>query len=127
MHEQLIDWVYERLDHEGWSIRELARRAGVNHSTISMVLNRTRNPGPDLCRGLARAFNVPPDVVFRLAGLLPERPSAPDPGLREISHLYGQLTDADQEEVLALMRVLMKEKLSRYETPPRPQAQTAEP
>ena len=73
---------------------------------------------------MAHAFNVPPDVVFRKAGILPDRPDAPDPGIREITHLYDQLSDQDQEEVLAIVRTICREKLSRYGKPP--QTQTSE-
>jgi len=36
-----------------------------------MVMTGQRQPGPDFCNGVARALRIPPERIFRLAGLLP--------------------------------------------------------
>jgi len=71
MSTKLIDWITKEINLRGWSVRELARRAYLSHATINGVLTEKAGAGPDFCTGIARAFRVPPDQVFRLAGLLP--------------------------------------------------------
>jgi hypothetical protein len=40
----------------------------LGHSTISMVISGQSNAGWEFCKGVALAFDVPPDQVFRRAG-----------------------------------------------------------
>jgi len=68
------DWLSAEIDARGWNKSELARRAGLNDSTVSMVINQKRNPGFDFCVSVANALEVRPEVVLRQAGLLPPEP-----------------------------------------------------
>jgi transcriptional regulator with XRE-family HTH domain len=120
MSEQFVTWLNEALRSRGWSNSELARRAGIAPSAISMILSGQRGVGPDICNALARALDVPPSLVFQKAELLPNEAGIA-PGIRELSHLYDQLNDQDQKEVLTVVRALVREKLSHYE----PQTKTA--
>lgn len=60
--------------------------------------------GAELATSIAKGLNVKPDIVFRAAGLLP-----PDGELNEelqqMIHEASQLPKADQEEVLAFIRM----------------------
>jgi transcriptional regulator with XRE-family HTH domain len=51
------------LREEGWSIRELARRAGVTDGHLSRVLRRAnyKTPSAELSGRVARAFGLPED------------------------------------------------------------------
>ncbi len=71
-------WLEKEIEARGWTIRELARRAGLAHVTISNILNGTRNPGVEFCLGVAKALREPPELVFRRAGLLPKREGIED-------------------------------------------------
>ncbi len=42
------------------TVRELARRSGVSHNTITMLENRHRTANPSTVRKLAAAFGVEP-------------------------------------------------------------------
>ena len=66
-----IKWLSAEIDDRGWTLREMARRSDLTHVAISNVLNEVRNPGVEFCLKVARAFHVPPERVFRRAGLLP--------------------------------------------------------
>ena len=67
------EWLNEQLNIRGWSQAELARRAGVSRTSISDVLAYKHKAGYELCKAIAKALRVPPEIVFRRAGLLPER------------------------------------------------------
>lgn len=51
------------LRERGWSIRELARRAGVTDAHLSRVLRRAnyKTPSGDLARRVASALDLPDD------------------------------------------------------------------
>ena len=89
-------WINSELDQRGWSRSEAARRGGFSSSTLDKVIGGFSRPGPVLCRGIARAFGLPDDEVFRKAGIL----SATVRGRRIIYE-----TDAG-ETILALWRSL---------------------
>ena len=70
MRDELINWLNGELHRRGWSQRELGRRAGISGAMVSKVLSGEK-PGWDFCVAIARALEVTPEEVFRLARLLP--------------------------------------------------------
>jgi transcriptional regulator with XRE-family HTH domain len=99
--KDFVNWLIGEMNSRGWSNSELARRAGVVHSTISLVLSSKSSPGPDLCLGLARAFRMPPEEVFRIAGLLPALPGdGTVPQYTRLIDCMNRLSVKDREEVL---------------------------
>jgi|GEM_PF-611386 transcriptional regulator with XRE-family HTH domain len=97
------DWVLNWLNKKGWNQAELAARAGVTRTAISDILSGRRNPGPDLCTAIARALNLPPETVFRAAGLLPPVPASEEQQ-DTLMYLYSQLPQKEREEVLEYIR-----------------------
>jgi transcriptional regulator with XRE-family HTH domain len=73
MQTDFVIWLTEEMNERGWSNSELARRAEIVPSTISSVISGRNQPGLELCIGVARAFNYPPERVLRQAGLLPDQ------------------------------------------------------
>jgi len=57
---------------------------------LSMIFSGDRNISFDVCAEIAKAFSVPPEDVFRIAGLLP-----PEPG-----------SDSDLEEAIYKLQSL---------------------
>ena len=91
--EGFAGWVQSKLDEKGWSRLEAARRGEISASMFDKVINGYANPGPDFCTGVARAFGIPPEDVFRRAGLLPEL-------------TYGTLEDGDARELYTIIQNL---------------------
>lgn len=116
MNEEFVNWLIAEINNRGWSNSELARRANLSQSTVSMITSYKNNPGIDFCTGIAKAFSLPAETVLRRAGLLPDRPEA-TPGLRELNYLYDQLREEDQEAILTLLRGYVREKLVAYKIP----------
>jgi len=96
-------WLMQELERRGWSNSELARRAEVVPSTISMIISGSANPGVDACLGIARAFNEDPVKVFRLAGLLPALSTRKEIE-EEILNLFYELSDQDQARLIVIAR-----------------------
>jgi len=67
----LIEWLEKKLEENDWRPADLARESGLSPATLSKILNGERRAGPEVCVGIARAFDMNPVIVFRLAGLLP--------------------------------------------------------
>lgn len=106
MIDDFATWLEHEMVERGLSQSELARRGGLTPTAINKVLSRERRPGVDLCRGIARAFNMQDVDVMRLAGLAAPDPSTDAPGLRELISRFSQLSDEDQEAVLRHVRAL---------------------
>lgn len=113
-HTEFINWVNTNLQEQGWSIRELARRARISHVTIVNFLNGNRNPGEKLCHGLARAFKVPPTQILQMAGLDPIPPDMHDrpDNERELISYYRSLDNRGRRSILILARALYEERAS---------------
>jgi transcriptional regulator with XRE-family HTH domain len=89
-------------------MRELARQTRVSESTISRIVSGKRNPSSRLCRRIAETLHVPPEAVFREAGLLPDSDDEA-PGVREALYLFRELPEDEQRRILLIMRTLLEE------------------
>ncbi|MHC4413633.1 MAG: helix-turn-helix transcriptional regulator [Planctomycetota bacterium] len=67
-------WLQGELDKREWSQADLARKAGFSRAAISLVISQDRKPGPDFCRAIAKALELPEEHVFRKASLLSPKP-----------------------------------------------------
>ncbi len=115
---ETIDWLENELETRGWTKAELARRAKINQSGLSMLFSGARGPGVDICQSLARALHFPPEEVFRHAGLLPPKIDK-SPLDSRIQHLVSALaTEEDKRDVLAYveLRHRIAEERRSYET-----------
>jgi DNA-binding XRE family transcriptional regulator len=66
-----------------------------------MLISGHNNPGPDLCLGIARAFHIPAEEVFRRAGILPPLPAPDnDPTFGELLSYMRRLSAEDRRDVL---------------------------
>lgn len=103
------DWLQEQLNLRNWTAADLAKRAEISEATLSRILSKKdRDPGPKLCRGLAKAFGIEADEVFRLAGLLPEAEAEELNGYqRELLGVVDQLDDTSQKMVLEMAKGLV--------------------
>jgi transcriptional regulator with XRE-family HTH domain len=103
--ESFSSWLYSELDKRSWSQSELARRAELAQPTISLVLSEQKNPGPEFCYGVARAFRLPAEVVFRRAGLLPPEPDG-DSRFHAAVGTLKRLRPQDQEIIYLMIETL---------------------
>ena len=98
------DWLFEELIKRGIKPAELARKAGLDKGIISRILNRERRPEPETLTSIARALRLPPEQIFRVAGLLPIDPKS-DPLIEEGIHILRQLKGEDKEEAIRQLRL----------------------
>lgn len=67
--DRVVRQITGRMSELGLSLRALARRAGVSHSTVSRVLAGRMRPKPALLQALAGALRLPADELLGAAGL----------------------------------------------------------
>jgi transcriptional regulator with XRE-family HTH domain len=103
--KDFITWVANETRLRGWSDSELARRISKSQATVSRIMNRERNPTWDFCAGVARAFGLPADDVFRRAGLLPSLPPEVAEE-RQANRLLRQMDPERRRIALDMLRVL---------------------
>jgi transcriptional regulator with XRE-family HTH domain len=94
------DWLLKQMMEKGWSQSELARMSGLTRSTISYYLSpKSKSPDETALRKISKALKLPPETVFRAAGLLP--PQSPETELiNRIVHLTSELPEEDQADIL---------------------------
>jgi transcriptional regulator with XRE-family HTH domain len=103
---QFRDWLSSELEQRGWTAAELAKRASINPSTLSRILDdkEPRPVGVEVARKIALGLGEAPEKVFILAGLLPAPLGEDDPTVHEITNLVKQLPESKRREVLEFTR-----------------------
>ena len=112
MSESLRLWLSQELNQRKWSHNELARQTGFSQAFVSNVLNGERKPSANFCNKVAKALDVAPEMVLRLAGILPPtEPASPtdDATLRELIELSRNLPPDKRQEVLRFVRFLYQQ------------------
>lgn len=106
MSAKLTQFLEQELSDRGWSIRELARRSRLSVSTVSDVINGHSAPGTRFCNGIARALDVPPERIFRIAEILPSRIIGNENTEREMLDYFRAMDPKDQQQILTITRAL---------------------
>ena len=103
MTTTFVAWLTTQMEARGWTQADLARHAKLGRATINRVLTGDRNAGPAVCAGIARAFDMPVEEVYRIAGLLPPDVVLPferDASIQELLHILRDM-DADERRDIA--------------------------
>ncbi|MEJ5223530.1 MAG: helix-turn-helix transcriptional regulator [Anaerolineales bacterium] len=112
------DWLANELNQRGMSPADLARATNKAQAVISRILSNERRPAPETLESIARALKLPPEIVFRRAGLLP--PVSPDIEYREeLLYLFSELSPDEQEEIIELLRFKKERKTKELVNPAR--------
>jgi transcriptional regulator with XRE-family HTH domain len=69
--QPFFDWIIQERDKRQWNDAELSVKAGISHSSLSMIMSGQRNVTDNFCRAIARAFKIRPEMALARAGLLP--------------------------------------------------------
>lgn len=101
------NWLKAELETRNLSQKELAEKSGITPAQISRIISGSRGAGDDAIVAIARALRIPPETVFRAAGILPNRGT--DPWLDEMSHKLSQLDDSRKNIAAKLLDALLDE------------------
>ena len=126
MSDTLALWLNQQTANHGWTLRQVARKAGVSHTTVIKIANNELNPKPVTCRGLAVAFGVDIEEVYRVAGILPARRVISEPRARydvgeddevRLVQLYRELPEDERGLVMELIERLTGRVVARIVGP----------
>lgn len=74
---------------------------------ISRVVSGNQNVGPGGLKAIAAAFGIPPEQVFRVAGVLPSEPEQTQK-MKALDRLFADLSPAEQDDVLEYVRLRLR-------------------
>jgi len=117
METNFPEWLLAELEKRNMTQAELARKSGVTPPQISRILSGTRGTEGKTLSALAHALKLPPEEVYRAAGLLPPEPIETKL-TRQITYVTAQLPPEEQQGLLefAKLRLRLSEKQGTYET-----------
>ncbi len=102
-------WLAAEISARGWTAAELAARCRTSNATITRILNRERNAGPEVCSAIANALKMPPEDIFRRAGLLPSLPTpVEDLNLTELRDVMKYLQPRERRQILEYAMMLYR-------------------
>mgnify|MGYP006286507421 CR=1 FL=1 len=104
-----IEWLEAERTARKWSKRELAGRMNISPPQVTRVINREQLPGRDFLQGVARAFGLTDDDIFRRAGYISGR-SEYDQITTEIAQHASGLDDYDKGILRDFARLLRTRK-----------------
>ncbi|MBR7835807.1 helix-turn-helix transcriptional regulator [Actinospica durhamensis] len=110
----LQELVRERVERQGWSYGEVARRGGLPRSTVhhlATVERLARMPQPATLEGLARGLELPLDTIRRAAATtcgIHLYDASPDPEVDLLMASLQQLSADDRRHVTALVESLLE-------------------
>jgi transcriptional regulator with XRE-family HTH domain len=100
------DWILNELLERNWSQADLARHTKLTRSAISKYMGG-RTPDDTALRKIAKAFNLPQEIVFRAAGSL-QTPTV-DNWSEKMYYKIGQLSGTRREMAERLLDTLLDE------------------
>lgn len=101
-------WLFEEMETRHWSQADLARESGLSRGAVGNVLRQERDPGKDFLIGIAKAFHLPIEEVFKIAGIFPQTRDD-DKYSKEAAHLVGLLPDDMKQTAVKYLRYLVAE------------------
>ncbi len=69
MSTELAHWLSTTTVERGWTLRLVAKRAGISHATVARVANGEVNPSVETCNALAYVFDVPVAMIYDMEGV----------------------------------------------------------
>jgi transcriptional regulator with XRE-family HTH domain len=104
METTFPEWLASELEKRDMRQVDLAKKSGVATAQISRILSGQRGTESKTLLAIAKALSLPPEQVYRAAGILPPAINI-DEDMERILHETEKLPKADREEVLAYIRM----------------------
>ena len=90
---------------------DLARATGLTRQAISYYLGeKSKRPDDDALQAISRVFKLPPEQVYRAAGLLPPKPES-DPWVEEMAHKLASLPPNLRRVATGLIDSLLRDEV----------------
>jgi transcriptional regulator with XRE-family HTH domain len=106
------EWLKREMDTRRWRPVDLARASGVTLNQVVLVMKQKRRAGDRFLRGVATAFQMPQESVFRLAGMLNDQPVdivKDDEVVRKARRLLASMDMTEREKAIHLLEQYAKD------------------
>jgi transcriptional regulator with XRE-family HTH domain len=98
-------WLTLERENREWSQSDLSRHANISRQVISDYENRKRKYYDEaILKKIAHAFKLPPEAVFRAAGILPQQ-TPENEIVEQINHLAKELPADEQQGILEFVKL----------------------
>lgn len=110
--EAFWEWAECHLRERDLTWYAVERKAGLANAAISKRARDRLPPTATTCRALAHVFDLPPQRVFREAGILPPRVIGGENRERkgELLDYYEALDERGRDTALAMLRTLYEQR-----------------
>lgn len=105
MVERLGEYLSRELKNKNLNQADLARMAGTTEATISRIIREERQPSIPMCHAIAKALNVPANVILSKAGIVATESNYTDL-VKTIAYKVSALPEKDQAVVLKIVEAL---------------------
>lgn len=103
------EWLQSEMDKRGWSQSDLARSADLNRAVINKLLNGKSHPQPTTLEAISRALKIPPETIYRAAGLLPNNTDS-DVDIEEAMYIFKSIQNSRRRATaITLLKALFTE------------------
>lgn len=102
------DWLLSEMSKDDLSQAELARRSGLTKQAIGNYI-AGRIPDERALRKIARGLKLPPEEVFRVAGLLPPIPASDTISNRAAHLLHSLKSEASKQRAIDYLELLIQQ------------------
>lgn len=109
MASQIRQWLKDKIQDKGWSVRELARRADIAHTTVSRVMTGKLEPTWDFCAAIAGPLGESPIRLFILAGLLTNGNGNNETNYQALLQVARRMSPDQRREVLHFALFLLQQ------------------
>lgn len=99
-------FILQELENKNLNQADLSRGADTTEATISRIIRGERQPSISMCHSIAKALNVPANVVFGKAGILDPESQYSDL-ISNIAHKASMLSEKDQITLLKIIEVFL--------------------
>ena len=111
--DKFSDWILNKLNERNWSQADLARASGLTRQSIHYYLSeKSKQPDEFALQKLAKAFRLPPEEVYRAAGM-PLSPTETDPLIDEGVYILQHLEGEDKVDAIRFLRMRLQVKEER--------------
>ncbi len=99
-----VEWLQEEMNRRNLNQSDLARLGHIKPGTIGNILRGERKAGLEACKAIAKAFDLDPVEVLRIAGHIPTKYET-DKVMDEAFYQMGFLNIDDKNEVLEFIKM----------------------
>jgi transcriptional regulator with XRE-family HTH domain len=111
------EFIREQREQAEFSVRQLAKLAGVSNPYISQIERGLRKPSAEILAQIAKALRISAEQLYVRAGLLEDRPG--DPELTAAIRADPALTERQKHVLIEIYESFRRESAVSVEAPAR--------